>query len=95
MPRDVLLAKVAETAALGGDQILMQGGLHPDFTLEWYEQLLRDITSRFPNINVHGFSPPELHHFTKVNRLPIRTVLIAGAEQIARPFRHVAHERCL
>ena len=75
LPRDVLLKKVAETVALGGDQILMQGGLHPDFTLEWYEELLHDITSRFPTINVHGFSPPELHHFTKVNKLSIRTVL--------------------
>jgi cyclic dehypoxanthinyl futalosine synthase len=75
LPREVLLKKVEETAALGGDQILMQGGLHPDFGLEWYEELLHDITSRFPNVNVHGFSPPELHHFTKVNKLPIRTVL--------------------
>lgn len=75
LPREVLLQKVAETAQLGGDQILMQGGLHPDFDLEWYEELLRDIKSQFPQINIHGFSPPELHHFTKVNRLPIRTVL--------------------
>jgi cyclic dehypoxanthinyl futalosine synthase len=75
LPREVLLKKVEETVALGGDQILMQGGLHPDFGLEWYEELLRDITSRFPTINVHGFSPPELHHFTKVNKLPIRTVM--------------------
>lgn len=75
LPREELLAKVAETVALGGDQILMQGGLHPDFKLEWYEELLNDIKTRFPQINIHGFSPPELHHFTKVNKLPIRTVL--------------------
>ena len=53
----------------------MQGGLHPDYQLEWYEELLQDIKRRFPQVNVHGFSPPELHHFTKVNKLPIRTVL--------------------
>jgi len=53
----------------------MQGGLHPTYTLEWYEELLRDIRSNFPTVNIHGFSPPELHHFTKVNKLPIRTVL--------------------
>jgi cyclic dehypoxanthinyl futalosine synthase len=53
----------------------MQGGLHPDFKLEWYEELLRDIKRRFPQVNIHGFSPPETAHFTKVNKLPIRTVL--------------------
>jgi cyclic dehypoxanthinyl futalosine synthase len=75
LPREELLKKVEETVTWGGDQILMQGGLHPKFDLDWYEQLLRDITGRFPQVNVHGFSPPELHHFTKVNKLPIRTVL--------------------
>lgn len=75
LPRDVLLEKVRETVALGGDQILMQGGLHPDYQLEWYEELLRDIKSAFPQVNIHGFSPPELHHFTKVSKLPIREVL--------------------
>lgn len=75
LPRDVLLAKVEETVQLGGNQILLQGGLHPGFKLDWYEGMLGDIKSRFPQVNVHGFSPPEIHHFTKVNRLPLRTVL--------------------
>ena len=75
LPRAELLSKVQETVELGGNQILMQGGLHPTYTLEWYEELLRDIRSNFPTVNVHGFSPPELHHFTKINKLPIRTVL--------------------
>jgi cyclic dehypoxanthinyl futalosine synthase len=75
LPREVLLQKVQETVELGGDQILMQGGLHPDYTLEWYEELLSDIKTRFPQVNLHAFSPPELHAFTKINRLPIRTVL--------------------
>jgi cyclic dehypoxanthinyl futalosine synthase len=76
LPREELLKKIEETVALGGNQILMQGGLHPKFKLEWYEELLRDIKSAFPGLNVHGFSPPELHHFTKVNNLPIRDVLV-------------------
>ncbi|MCX7413489.1 MAG: dehypoxanthine futalosine cyclase [Planctomycetia bacterium] len=80
LDREVLLAKVAETVALGGDQILMQGGLHPTLTLEWYEDLLRDIKNRFPQVNVHGFSPPEIHHFTKVSKRPLREVL----ERLAR-----------
>ncbi len=75
VPREELLKKVEETVALGGDQILMQGGLHPDFKLEWYEELLQDLKSHFPNVNIHGFSPPELYHFTKVSKLPIRVVL--------------------
>lgn len=75
LPRAELLEKVRETVELGGNQILMQGGLHPTFKLEWYEELLQDIKREFPSVNIHGFSPPELHHFTKVNKLSIRTVL--------------------
>jgi len=80
LDREVLLEKVAETVALGGDQILMQGGLHPTLSLEWYEDLLRDIKGRFPQVNVHGFSPPEIHHFTKISKRPLREVL----ERLAR-----------
>ena len=75
LDRDVLFDKIRETVELGGDQILLQGGLHPRLKLEWYEELLRDIRSTFPSINVHGFSAPEIHHFTKVAKLPLRTVL--------------------
>jgi cyclic dehypoxanthinyl futalosine synthase len=75
LPREVLLKKVEETVALGGNQILMQGGLHPKFKLDWYEELLSDIKSAFPQVNVHGFSPPEIYHFTKVNHLPLKEVL--------------------
>jgi cyclic dehypoxanthinyl futalosine synthase len=75
LDRDVLLQKIEETVALGGDQILMQGGLHPTLPLEWYEDLLHDIKRHFPQVNVHGFSPPEIHHFTKVSKRPLREVL--------------------
>jgi cyclic dehypoxanthinyl futalosine synthase len=75
LDRAELLQKVQETVDIGGDQILMQGGLHPDFKLEWYEELLGDIKGRFPQVNIHGFSPPEIYHFTKVSKLPLRTVL--------------------
>jgi cyclic dehypoxanthinyl futalosine synthase len=75
LDRAELLEKVQETVELGGDQILMQGGLHPDYKLEWYEELLHDIKSRFPQVNIHGFSPPEIYHFTKVSKLPLQTVL--------------------
>ena len=75
LPRDVLYKKIEETVALGGDQILMQGGLHAKLPLEWYEELLSDLRSRFPKVNIHGFSPPEIHHFTKISKKPLRTVL--------------------
>ncbi len=75
LDRDVLLAKIEETVALGGDQILMQGGLHPTLPLSWYEELLQDIKSHFPQVNIHGFSPPEIHHFCKVSKRPLREVL--------------------
>ncbi len=75
LPREVLLGKIEETVQLGGNQILLQGGLHPTLPLTWYEELLQDIKRHYPQVNVHGFSPPEIHHFTKVSRLPLRTVL--------------------
>ncbi|MEM6979790.1 MAG: cyclic dehypoxanthinyl futalosine synthase [Planctomycetota bacterium] len=75
LPREVLLKKVRETVELGGNQILLQGGLHPRFKLDWYEEMLSDIKAEFAQVNIHGFSPPELYHFTRVNKLPIREVL--------------------
>ncbi|MGA0039907.1 MAG: cyclic dehypoxanthinyl futalosine synthase [Pirellulales bacterium] len=75
LERDELYAKIEETVALGGDQILMQGGLHPTLPLEWYEELLRDLKQRFPQVNIHGFSPPEIYHFTKISKRPLKEVL--------------------
>ena len=75
LEREELLAKVEETVQLGGDQILLQGGLHHEYKLDWYEQLLQDIHQRCPSINIHGFSPPELHHFVKLNNLSLNEVL--------------------
>jgi cyclic dehypoxanthinyl futalosine synthase len=73
--REELYDKIEETIALGGDQILMQGGMHPQLKLEWYEELLHDLRSRYPSINLHAFSPPEIHHFSKINKLPLVEVL--------------------
>ena len=73
--RDDLYRKIRETIELGGDQILLQGGLHPELKIDWYERLLADVKQRFPQINVHGFSPPEIDHVAGVSDLPIETVL--------------------
>ena len=75
LPTEVILHKIQETVDLGGDQILMQGGLHPTLTLEWYEDLLRTLKQHFPQVNLHAFSPPEIYHFAKISKLPVRTVL--------------------
>ena len=75
LTQETLHQKVQETVDLGGDQILMQGGLHPKLPLEWYEEMLSGLKSAFPQVNIHGFSPPELHHFHKLSKLPLETVL--------------------
>jgi cyclic dehypoxanthinyl futalosine synthase len=75
LPREEIYQKIEETIALGGDQTLMQGGMHPSLKLEWYEDLLRDLKSRYPKFNLHAFSPPEIWHFHKINKIPLREVL--------------------
>jgi len=75
LERGELLQKIQETVDLGGDQILLQGGMNPDLPLEWYEELLRDIKAKFPQVNIHGFSPPEIYALHKLVKLPLREVL--------------------
>ena len=70
---DQLELKIRETQELGGTQILLQGGLHPDKPLEYYEEMLRFMKST--GIHVHGFSPPEVCHFATLSGLSIREVL--------------------
>jgi cyclic dehypoxanthinyl futalosine synthase len=76
LSREELYRKFDETIALGGDQVLMQGGIHPSLKLEWYEELLRDLRQRYPQVNLHAFSPPEIWYFHKLNKIPLREVLI-------------------
>lgn len=71
---DELYEKVSETLALEGTAILLQGGMHPDLPLEWYEGMLRQLKARFP-IHVHGFGPPEIVHLARLSGLPVRDVL--------------------
>ena len=72
---DELDRKIEETAALGGTQILMQGGHHPKLTKQWYLDLLAHIKTRFPQINVHGFSPSEFVHFREVFNEPLEKII--------------------
>lgn len=74
LSEDELFKKIEETINLGGTQILIQGGLHPDFNIEYYISLLRSIKSRF-DINVHGFSPPEICYIADKSDLTIKETL--------------------
>ena len=67
--------KIAETVALGGTQILMQGGHHPKLTKQWYLDLLAHIKSRWPQVNIHGFSPSEFIHFRDVFQEPLEKII--------------------
>ncbi len=61
--------KVRQLVNIGGTQILLQGGMHPELPIEFYEQMLRDLKSEFPSIHIHGFSPPEIVEFVAVFKL--------------------------
>ncbi|NCC25288.1 MAG: dehypoxanthine futalosine cyclase [Deltaproteobacteria bacterium] len=65
LSREQLLAKVGETVELGGYQILLQGGMHPDLDLGFYTDMLRSIKEAFPEVAIHAFSPPEIHFLAR------------------------------
>ena len=67
--------KIEETVALGGTQILMQGGHHPKLTKQWYLDLLSHIKAKFPEVNIHGFSPSEFIHFREVFDEPLEKII--------------------
>ena len=67
--------KLAELSAIGGVQVLLQGGHHPKLGMDHYIEMLSFIRKHFPKINIHGFSPPEFHHFSKVFGMPVVEVL--------------------
>src|SRR6204780_1313017 len=67
--------KIEETLALGGTQILRQGGHHPKLSLQWYLDLLSHIKGKFPQVKIHGFSPSEFIHFRDVFGLPLEDII--------------------
>jgi len=71
----VLHQKIAETVELGGTQILLQGGLHPDLKIDYYIGLLETIKKDFPVIHIHGFSPPEIFHIATLSKLSLGETL--------------------
>lgn len=75
LSKEEIFTKIEETILLGGTQILLQGGIHPQLDLDYYCDLLKSIKDRFL-INVHGFSPPEIAYLAEKNNLSIRDTLI-------------------
>jgi cyclic dehypoxanthinyl futalosine synthase len=67
--------KIEETIALGGNQMLMQGGHHPKLTKQWYLDLLAHVKNKFPQFNIHGFSPSEFIHFREVFNEPLEKII--------------------
>jgi len=72
---ETILEKIEETIALGGTGILMQGGLHPDLRIEYYENLLRTIKQTYPRIHLHCFSAPEILCIAEVSELSVRDTI--------------------
>jgi len=72
---DELFRKIDETIAVGGVQLLMQGGHNPDLPLKWYEDLFRAVKTRYPSFKLHALSPPEVIHLSRLSQLPVPTII--------------------
>ena len=69
LSQETMFQKIQETLALGGTGVLMQGGLHRDLKIEWYEELLSAIRQRFPRVHLHCFSAPEILNIAQISGL--------------------------
>jgi cyclic dehypoxanthinyl futalosine synthase len=72
---DEIFHKIDETIAVGGVQLLLQGGHNPDLPIEWYEDLFRAVKQRYPDFKLHALSPPEVVHLSRLARLPVAAVI--------------------
>ena len=72
---DEIFQKIKETIAIGGVQLLLQGGHNPDLPIEWYEELFREVKIRYPSFSLHALSPPEVIHLSRLSQLPTETVV--------------------
>jgi cyclic dehypoxanthinyl futalosine synthase len=107
LPLETIYTKIDETLALGGTGILMQGGLHPDLKIDYYENLLRAIKQRYPQLHLHCFSAPEILNIAELSGLSLRDTFRrlmeagldsmpgAGAEILDDEVRHrVSRLKC-
>ena len=72
---DEIFRKIDETIAVGGHQLLLQGGHNPDLPIAWYEDLFRAVKARYPDFKLHALSPPEVLHISRINQLPVPVVI--------------------
>lgn len=105
LTHDELLARVAETEAAGGTQVMIQGGHHPGLMIDWYEQLFARIKAEHPAIAVHSLGPPEICHIAEVSGIDVATTLTrlhaagldslpgAGAEILVDRVRSIVSPR--
>ena len=73
---DEIDAKIDELISVGGTQILFQGGVHPKLKIEWYEELVRHISKKYPQITIHGFSANEIEYISRLSRISLEEVLV-------------------
>jgi cyclic dehypoxanthinyl futalosine synthase len=92
-----LAQKIEETLALGGNQILLQGGLHPDIGIQFYEEMFRWMKSTYPTLWIHGLSPAEVKHICRVSDLTteeaVRRLVAAGLDSIPGGGAEVLSDR--
>ena len=72
---DEIFRKIDETIAVGGNQLLLQGGHNPDLPIAWYEDLFRSVKARYPAFKLHALSPPEVLHISRLNQIPVPAVI--------------------
>jgi cyclic dehypoxanthinyl futalosine synthase len=75
LTRNEIFAKIEELVSLGGTQVMLQGGLHPDYTLDTYVRMVKNVKKRFPQIYLHSFSPSEVAHMAKKSSVSIDKVI--------------------
>ena len=88
--------KIEELLAIGGTQLLLQGGHHPNLQLDWYQGMLRSIKERYP-VHIHGFSPSEIAHFARIWKMPTSVVLkelqAAGLDSVPGGGAEILNDR--
>jgi cyclic dehypoxanthinyl futalosine synthase len=107
LPLETICAKIDEMLDLGGTGVLLQGGLHPDLRIEYYEDMLRSLKRRYPQVHLHCFSAPEVLNIAEVSGISLRDTIVrlrdagldsipgGGAEILDDEVRHrIARLKC-
>lgn len=89
--------KIEETFRYGGEQLLLQGGHHPDLGIDYYEQLFRELKSLYPELKLHALGPPEIAHISKLSKLSHTEVLqrlhTAGLDSLPGAGAEILNDR--